>query len=91
MKKNVAANLSLEDICSIGAVSVSTAKVLFRKYAGIGPKTYYSNLRAIEAMNLLKEGKSVDEVSSTLNFSSVNYFSLFFKKHFGNPPSYYKP
>lgn len=90
MKQNVATNLSLEEIVAIGAMSVSTAKVLFRKYAGIGPKTYYSNLRAIEAMNLLKEGKSVEEVSTQLNFSSVNYFSLFFKKHFGKPPSHYK-
>lgn len=90
MKENVKENLSLEEIAAISAISVSTAKVLFRTYAGIGPKAYYSNLRAIEAMNLLKEGKSVEEVSTILNFSSVNYFSLFFKKHFGNPPSHYK-
>lgn len=90
MQNNLYENLSLEEISSICAMSTSTIKALFRQYAGIGPKTYYTNMRATEAMKLLEEGKSVEETSDILNFSSVGYFSYFFKKYFGQPPSFFK-
>jgi AraC-like DNA-binding protein len=47
-------------------------------------------MRATEAMRLMEEGRSVEEVSDLLNFSSVGYFSFFFKKYFGQPPSFFK-
>jgi len=90
MQNSLYENLSLEEISSICAMSTSSIKALFRTYAGIGPKTYYTNMRATEAMRLLGEGKSVEETSDMLNFSSVGYFSYFFKKYFGQPPSFYK-
>ena len=39
-----------------------------------------------EAIKLLEDGEAVTEVSAKLNFSSPEYFSLFFKKHTGLPP-----
>ena len=90
MKNGLYDNLSLEEISQRSAMSVSTIKSLFRTFAGIGPKTYYSKMRATEAMRLLSEGKSVEETSDLLSFSSVSYFSFFYKKHFGKPPSVHK-
>ncbi len=90
MQKGLYENLSLEEISQKSAMSISTMKSLFRTFAGIGPKTYYSNMRAAEAMKLLESGKSVEETSDILNFSSVSYFSFFYKKRFGEPPSAHK-
>ena len=90
MQNGLYDNLSLEEISAICAMSTSSIKALFRQYAGIGPKTYYTNMRATEAMRLMNEGKSVEETSDMLNFSSVGYFSYFFKKYFGKPPSFFK-
>ena len=90
MQNNLYENLSLEEIASICAMSVSSIKAVFKQYAGIGPKTYYTNMRATEAMKLISDGKSVEETSDLLNFSSVGYFSYFFKKYFGQPPSFFK-
>ncbi len=87
MSKNILENLTLEDIASRANISVSYMKILFKTYAGIGPKSYYNLLRVQKATELLNRGNSVTEVSLALNFSSASYFSVFFKRETGNPPS----
>jgi two-component system response regulator YesN len=42
------------------------------------------------AARLLDEGFSATEIADKMNFSSPNYFSVFFKKHTGTMPSEYK-
>lgn len=71
-------------------VSISYLKLLFSKYAGVSPKSYYSELRASEAARLLRAGYSASEITACMNFSSVSYFSLFFKKHFGMTAQQFK-
>ncbi len=87
MSKNILENLTLEDIASRTNISVSYMKILFKTYAGIGPKSYYNLLRVQKATELLSKGASVTEVSLAMNFSSANYFSVFFKRETGSPPS----
>ena len=82
-------NLSLEEIAANLPISISYMKVLFRRYAGIGPKSYYSHLRCKEAIKLLQTGLSAAEISGIMNFSSPSYFSVFFKKMTGVPPAAY--
>ena len=89
MKAGVAENYSLNDLAKRHAISVSAVKKLFRDYAGIGAMRYYAMLRGQEALRLLTNGKSIEETAEMLNFSSVNYFSLCFKKQFGAPPARY--
>jgi AraC-like DNA-binding protein len=86
MKESVRENLSLEDIAQRKHTSVSYIKYLFHRYAGVGAKQYYATLRLNEAIKLLEDGEAVAEVASKLNFSSPEYFSLFFKKQTGLPP-----
>lgn len=86
MKESVRENLSLEDIAQRKHTSVSYIKYLFHRYAGVGAKQYYATIRLNEAIKLLEEGEAVTEVSAKLNFSSPEYFSLFFKKQTGLPP-----
>lgn len=86
MTKNVRSNLSLEDIAEQCSISVSYMKVLFHRYAGISPKAYFSRLRCTEASKLLQAGYSSSEVADMMHFSSVNYFSVFFKRMTGMPP-----
>ncbi len=87
MSKSVLENLTLEDIASRTNISVSYMKILFKTYAGIGPKSYYNLLRVQKATELLSKGASVTEVSLAMNFSSASYFSVFFKRETGTPPS----
>lgn len=90
MNDGVRDNLTLEDISGNCNVSISYIKLLFGKYANMSPMKYYSQLRCMDAEELLKCGMSVVEVSNLMNFSSPSYFSAFFKKHRGIPPSVYQ-
>ncbi len=90
MNHNVLKNITIEDLAVRSYVSVSYIKALFYRYARVSPKAYYNDLRISAAQDLLKQGMPVNEVSEKMNFSSPNYFSLFFKKHTNMTPLQYK-
>lgn len=90
MQEYIYKNISLYDLAMANNISVSYLKKLFRRYANTSPKTFYNSLRIKEAAHLLKEGLSVTTITEKMNFSSPNYFSLFFKKHIGCTPTEYK-
>ena len=89
MERNVRKSIALSDIAQQLGISISYIKKVFMQYAGIPPMTYYNNLRLNEAKRLLSKGLSVREVSDWLDFSSPNYFSVFFKQQVGVSPSHY--
>ncbi len=86
MHEEVCSNLSLKEFSKRSFVSVSYIKKLFSRYAGIGPKSYYTNLRIQEAQKMLESDLSVTDIAEKLNFSSASYFTLFFKNQTGVTP-----
>ncbi len=90
MNEEVCSNISVAELAERMFMSVSYVKVLFSRYAGISPKTYYTNLRVNESKKMLAEGKSVREIAERMNFSTPGYFSVFFKKHAGLTPKQYR-
>ena len=90
MQETICDNLSVQEIAERNGISTTTIKELFRCYAGIGPKRYYSDMRGIEARRLLTEGVDIEEITEMLNYSSTSYFSNSFKKQFGMPPGQYR-
>lgn len=90
MEEAVYENLSVQEIALRNHISASTIKSLFRSYAAISPKKYYSDMRGIEALRLLEEGMEIAEIAKKMNYSSVNYLSNSFKKQFGLPPGQYR-
>ena len=87
MTENVCENFTLEDIARQNNISVSFVKLLFKTYAGISPKSYFNQLRIRRATELLESGLPSGTVSEMMNFSSPNYFSVFYKNHTGISPS----
>ena len=90
MQDSIYKNLSLCELAENNNISVSYLKKLFMRYANISPKIFYNSLRLKEACHLLDEGLSVASIAEKMNFSSPNYFSVFFKKHSGRTPLEYK-
>lgn len=90
MKEHLYDNISLSELASSSYISVSYVKSLFCRYAGTAPGNYFARLRANEAALLINKGVPITQVSEMMNFSSPNYFSLFFKKQMGITPSQYK-
>lgn len=90
MQNAVYENFSIETLASRNFISVSYVKKLFRKYANVSPKHFYDDLRAREAAILLQDHQNIAAVAEKMNFSSPNYFTLFFKKHYHMTPSEYR-
>lgn len=84
-------NFSLDTVCSNVCFSKSYLKRLFKKHTGFSIIDYYNNLKTQKAMLLLRQGElSITEISETLGFSSIHYFSRMFKQRTGTSPSEYK-
>jgi len=90
MDNSICEGLQLSQIAKKCNISLSYLKLLFSMYAGVSPKSYYDALRAKKAAHLLSLGHSVNEVAEKMCFSSPNYFTTFFKRHFGVSPIAYK-
>lgn len=91
LKHNLDAALSLAEIANAHYMSESTLKALFREYSGESPMNYFNKLKLKEAKKLLAEDNiSISEISQQLGFSSVHYFTHFFKKRSGMSPSEYR-
>ncbi len=90
LNEHIDSNLTVEDIARISVISSSNIKKLFREFAGCGVMEYYNKLRIVRACELLREGYSVLSVSSVMNYSSPNYFSVSFKREMHLSPSAYQ-
>lgn len=89
LDENKDKNLSLTQIAEKCNMSVSNVKIIFRKYAGMGIKHYYNELKARQAVIYLNDGLSVKETAGKLGFTDQNYFSYFFKHIMGASPTEY--
>ncbi len=61
----------------------------FKTLMGISINSYISDRRIQEAKVLLKNGTPIIQVSETLGYSSIQYFSKCFKDSVGIPPARY--
>jgi len=77
----------LANLCYLGTAQFYS---LFHEKFGKTPLEYRDDILLRHAKLLLESGEnSVSEVSDTLGFSSVAYFSRFFKRHLGISPTGY--
>ncbi len=75
-------------LASLCYLSVARFYHLFRLEYGMTPLAYRDSLLLRRAeLCMLDDGLSVSETAAALGFDSVAYFSRFFKKHTGRPPS----
>lgn len=90
MRSHLHEALTLEDICRATGFSRSTVKRVFESQTDCGAVHYFLKLKIEEAKRLFRETElTVTEVSDTLGFSSVHYFSRLFKKFTGHSPTGY--
>ncbi len=89
-RKNLQNKILLDDLASASGYSASHLSAIFQKEMGISIKAYFNRMRIDLAKELLsKQTMSIQQVSDYLNFDSVQYFSLRFKKETGLTPSQY--
>ena len=89
MQQHVDDALSVADVCTACGVGRTTLKNLFHRYASMGVMQYYNHLRVRRAVALMSEGHGMAQIAEIMHFSSQNYFSDFFRRETGIPPSRY--
>lgn len=90
LSQRLTQKLSLKEIADGLGYSVSHICYSFKKFMGISIMQYFIELRINEAKKLIAEGKmSLGEISDSLDFDTIQYFSAQFKKSVGVSPSQY--
>lgn len=86
MKNNLNKKLLLSDIAKLSNMSESNVKKTFSMYTKDGIINYFNALKLASAKLMLRNNKSIKEISQSLGFIDQNYFSNLFKKHTGLSP-----
>ena len=90
LENNISNNFTVSEIANANAMSKSKLKYLFKDNFNTSPISYFHKLKLEKAKSMLLEGdKNITEISETLGFQSVHYFSRFFKKNLGICPTKY--
>lgn len=88
--ENPTKNWTLKEMASMGGYSTSRFSELYNKQYGCSPINDVINQRILIAKELLSSGQvSVSYVAEACGFSTINYFSKYFKKATGYTPSEY--
>ena len=90
LENNYLEHITLEELCFLFGTNKTTLTRAFRRVTGDTVMGHLATLRLRKAKKLLREGThSVTEIAELLNFSSVHYFTRFFRKHENMSPSEY--
>ncbi len=90
LEEHIYDKITISEIADVLNVSSATVKNCFAEFAGCGVHKYFLNIKIRKAIELLRKGKNVNEVSDMLQFANPNYFSYVFKRETGTCASSYK-
>jgi len=62
-------------------------KTCFSRHAGCGIHKYFLKIKMRTAIQMIRQGCTVSEVSDTLGFNNPNYFSYVFRRETGKRPT----
>lgn len=88
LEQTSAYDLSIAEIAGLCHMSESHFRKLFEQYSGVSPRQYKTNKLLRQAKDMIRSGDlTIKEISISLGFSDVGYFSRWFKKNAGITPS----
>ena len=91
MRNNFQKEISIEDVSAYLSVDRRYLYKLFKKYSGISPKQYLSNIRISRATELLLNSDlSITEIAAEVGYKDPLQFSAFFKKQTEFSPKKYR-
>jgi len=89
--RNYYKKITIDEIAKSGTVSRSKCCELFKEYLSQSPNNYLILYRIFKASELLRNtAMTISEIAFTCGFYSSSYFTLVFKRKFGQTPSIYR-
>ena len=83
-------DFTIDHLCREMGMSRTLFYVKLKTYTGKSPQDFVRAIRLEKAAKLLRQGRTVTEVSVLTGFDNPKYFSTVFKKYFGVSPSKYE-
>lgn len=92
IKENINGQLSLNSVAEHFGISTSHLSRLFKEKSGMNFSEYLVNAKLETAANLLVAEKQlkISEITETLGYSNVSYFTKLFKETYGVTPTQYR-
>lgn len=90
LQENINTNLTFDEVCAKFSLGRTHLKTLFKDAKQKGVMCYFKDLKIEEAKKMIREGEhNFTEISQSLGFESVHYFSRCFKGCANMTPSEY--
>ena len=90
LKANIDKNFTLEDLSREFSISTSKIKLLFKEECDESPIAHFTSLKIKKAKQLIRESSlNFTQISESLGFTYVHYFSKVFKEKTGQTPTEY--
>ncbi len=91
LNNNIPNKLKISQICQEIGIGRSRLQQLFNNEFGCGVIEYFNALKAVAAKDLLRSTSvNINDIADMLGFTSVAYFSRYFKNTFGITPTKYR-
>lgn len=88
--QNYTSKIVLEDLAAAACCTQSHIAHLFKQYFQTSALSYINTIRINKAIQLFKEGQSVQEVAYAVGYSSLNNFYKYFKEQTGTTPAAFR-
>jgi len=90
IEENYDKDFSMKDMAQTTGVSPDYLSRQFKQVIGITPIEYIRNYRFAKAIDLLKSGAKIKEISKQVGFNNFNHFTREFRSVLGITPTDYK-
>ncbi len=88
IKKRENLRRGVDALLELSSYSHSHLSRIIKKYFGLSPQEYITELRLAEGYSdILLTGKSIEDISEDLGYSSLSHFTKIFKKKYGTTPA----
>ncbi len=90
INQNYTQNIKVSTLAKLCFLSESRFYNVFKKITNHSPIDYKNNIKIMRAVELLKNGYTLEKICETLNFSSSAFLRSLIKKHSGQTPKQLK-
>lgn len=90
LNEHIYEQVTIEQLCTVFHYRKSRLCALFKEHTGKTIITYFTERKIERAKELMRQGKSVGQVATLLQFDTTQYFSRVFKSYTGLSPRAYR-